>query len=239
MKDHGLFRGVTTWLGSLDLILLLAVLAMVAGAWGFIEIADKVVEGETRRIDEHLIRSLRNPADSSDPIGPKWLEEMVRDLSALGSVAVLGLVTPVVVGFLLIRRTYHAMWLVLIATVGGLMLSILLKGYFARPRPDLVPHLEEVNYSSFPSGHTMISAVVYLTLGALLSRLVERPALKVYILTVALLLTLLVGASRVYLGVHYPTDVLAGWSVGLSWAILCWLVARRLQRKGLVETTAE
>ena len=167
------------------------------------------------------------------------MEDVVRDLTSLGSAAVLGLVTTVVVGFLLIRRTYHAIGLVLVATVGGLLLSLLLKGFFSRPRPDIVPRLAEVYTSSFPSGHSMLSAVVYLTLGALLARLVERPALKVYVLTVAMLLALLVGFSRVYLGVHYPSDVLAGWSVGLSWAILCWLVARRLQRTGVVERSAE
>jgi undecaprenyl-diphosphatase len=239
MTYRGSFRSVIKWLGGLDLILLVAVLAMVAGAWGFIVIADKVKGGKPLGIDDRLIRGLRNPADPKDPIGPEWVEDVVRDLTSLGSAAVLGLVTTVVVGFLLIRRTYHAMGLVLVATVGGLLLSLLLKEYFSRPRPDIVPRLAVVYTSSFPSGHSMLSAVIYLTLGALLARLVERPALKVYILTVAMLLALLVGFSRVYLGVHYPSDVLAGWSVGLSWAILCWLVARRLQHTGVVEKSAE
>ncbi len=239
MRHRGSLRSVIAWLGGLDLILLLAVLAMVTGVWSFIAIADKVVEGRTRRIDEQLIRSLRDPADPSHLIGPDWLEEVGRDLTALGGVAVLGVVTVAVVGFLLIRRTYHAVGFVLIATVGGLVLSLLLKRSFARPRPELVPHLSAVYTSSFPSGHSMLSAVVYLTMGALLARLVEGPAHKVYFLLVAMLLTLLVGVSRVYMGVHYPSDVLAGWSVGLSWAILCWLAARRLQRQGVVERSVE
>jgi undecaprenyl-diphosphatase len=239
MRHRGSLRGAIAWLGGLDLIVLLAVLALVTGVWSFLAIADLVVAGKTRRIDEALIRSLRNPADPSDPIGPEWLEEMGRDLTALGGVAVLSLVTVAVVGFLLIRRRYHAVAFVLIATVGGLVLSLLLKRSFARPRPELVPHLSAVYTSSFPSGHSMLSAVVYLTLGALLARLVERPALKVYVLLVAMLLSLLVGVSRVYMGVHYPSDVLAGWSVGLSWALLCWLLARRLQRQGVVERSAE
>src|SRR5262249_2794112 len=157
-------RGVIAWLGGLDLILLLAVLAMVSGIWGFIMVADLVTEGKTQRIDERLIRSLRNPADPSDPIGPARLEEAGRDLPALGGVAVLGLVTASVIGFLLIRRSYHALAFLFAATGGGLALSLLLKRSFSRPRPELVPHLSAVYTSSFPSGHSMLSAVVYLTL---------------------------------------------------------------------------
>jgi undecaprenyl-diphosphatase len=239
MRHRGSLQGVLAWLGGLDLVLLLAVLAMVTGLLGFIAIADTVVEGKTQHIDERIVRALRDPADPSDPIGPHWLEEVGRDLTALGGVAVLSLVTAAVVGFLLIRRTYHAVGFVLVATVGGLVLSLLLKSAFSRPRPELVPHLSAVYTSSFPSGHSMLSAIVYLTLGALLARLFEGTAIKVYILLVAMLLTLLVGMSRIYMGVHYPTDVLAGWSLGLAWAILCWMAARRLQRQGMVEGPAE
>ena len=239
MKHAGSLRRAVAWLGGLDLILLLAVFAMATGLWTFVAIADSVAEGKTQSIDDRLIRALRQPDDPSDPIGPEWMEEVGRDLTALGGVAVLSLMTAAVLGFLLIRRQYHAMGFLLGATMGGLALSLLLKNHFARPRPELVPHLSAVYTSSFPSGHSMLSAVLYLTLGALLARLVKGPALKVYVLSVAMLLTLLVGLSRVFMGVHYPTDVLAGWSVGLSWAILCWLVARRLQRQGIVEGSAE
>src|SRR5579875_168785 len=235
MRHRSSLQGVMAWLGGLDLVLLLAVLAMVAGLLGFLAIADTVMEGKTQRIDERIVRSLRDPADPSDPMGPHWLEEVGRDLTALDGVAVLGLVTMAVVGFLLIRRTYHAVGLVIGATVGGLVLSLLLKSAVSRPRPELVPHLSAVYTSSFPSGHSMLSAIVYLTLGALLARLFEGPAIKLYIILTAMLLTLLVGVSRVDMGVHDPTDVLAGWSVGLAWAILCWLAARRLQRQGKVE----
>src|SRR5205085_9940078 len=107
---------------------------------------------------------------------------------------------------------------------------------FDRPRPSVVPHLSHVMTSSFPSGHSLLSAVVYLTLGSLLARLVGPPRLKLYFLGVAVLLSFLVGLSRVYLGVHYPTDVLAGWAAGLTWAVLCWLLARYLQHRGAVET---
>jgi undecaprenyl-diphosphatase len=156
-------------------------------------------------------------------------------MTALGGVAVLAMITLGVVGFLWIQKKYHAMWLVVVAMAGGLIISTLLKNVFARPRPQLVTHLSHVYTSSFPSGHSMLSAVVYLTLGALLARFIEGRWSKFYFLSIAMLLTFLVGISRVYMGVHYPTDVLAGWTAGLVWAVLCWLVARYLQRRGAVE----
>jgi undecaprenyl-diphosphatase len=218
-----------TWKGNFNLILLVAALVVVAGTWGFIELADEVQEGETRAIDEGLLRALRSPDDPSDPIGPVWFEESVRDLTALGSPVVVGLVVAVVVGSLLIMRNFRAAPLVLGSTVGGQLLCLLLKRYFARPRPSLVPGLTRVQLASFPSGHSMLAVVVYLTLGAILAGFVPQTRLKLYILSVAMLLAFLVGLSRIYLGVHYPTDVLAGWCAGLSWAVLCWLVARRLR----------
>ncbi len=213
---------------SVDFLMLVAALVVVSGAWGFIELADEVQEGETRAIDEWLLRSFRNPGDPSDPIGPVWFEESVRDLTSLGSSIVVGLVVAAVLGLLLIVRKYRAASLILGSTVGGQILCVLLKRYFSRPRPTLVPGLARVHLSSFPSGHSMLAVVAYLTLGAILAESVPRVRLKLYILSVAMALAFLVGMSRIYLGVHYPTDVLAGWCAGLSWAVLCWLVARWL-----------
>ncbi len=218
------------WAGRrrLDLLMLLAALIVVTGLWGFIELADEVQEGETRAIDEWLLRALRNPDNPSDPVGPVWFEESVRDLTALGSSSVVAVVMAAVLGLLLIVRNYPAAFLVLGSTVGGQLLCILLKRYFSRPRPTLVPGLARVYLSSFPSGHSMLAVVVYLTLGAILAKSVPGTRLKLYILSVAMALAFLVGTSRIYLGLHYPTGVLAGWCAGLSWAVLCWLVARRL-----------
>ena len=220
---------------GLDLTMLIAVLIVVVGVWGFVEIADEVTEGDTKSFDEWAIRALRKPNDIATPLGPKWLHEVGRDITALGGVAVLFMITLGVAGFLTMQKKYHAMWLVVAATVGGLIISTVLKNSFARPRPQIVTHLAHVYTSSFPSGHSMLSAVVYLTLGALLSRFIEGRWSKFYFLSIAMLLTFVVGLSRVYMGVHYPTDVLAGWAAGLAWALLCWLVARYLQRRGAVE----
>lgn len=223
------------WVRSQDLLVLIAVLAIVLGAWVFFELADEVTAGHTREVDEWVIRAMRNPDNPADPVGPAWLEEAVRDITALGSVAVLTLVTIATAGFVAIRRQYHALGLLLGAIIGGMLLNVLLKDFFDRPRPELVPPLLRVQSASFPSGHSLLSAVVYLTLGALLARLVASLKLKIYILVTALVFAFLVGLSRIYLGVHYPTDVLAGWTVGLVWAVICWLSARWLQRRGKVE----
>jgi undecaprenyl-diphosphatase len=223
------------WLGSHTGSLLIAALVVVIGIWAFIGIADEVKEGGTQRFDEWAVRSLRKPNDPSQTIGPQWLGEVARDLTGLGGVAVLSLMTAAVVGFLWLREKYGATWLVLSATVGGLVISTLLKHVYVRPRPNLVAHLSQVYTTSFPSGHSMLSAVVYLTLGTLLAQFVRERRVKFYFVSVAMVLTGLVGVSRVFMGVHYPTDVLAGWAAGLAWAGLCWIVAKQLQRRGAVE----
>jgi undecaprenyl-diphosphatase len=222
--------------GGYEPIVLLAALCIAGATWGFIELADAVREGETQRIDERLLQILRRPDNPGEPIGPPWLQEVGRDISALGSLAVLGLAMLAVVGFLWLDGKLAALTFLMVATGSGLILMGALKAQFGRPRPTIVPHLTDVYTSSFPSGHSMLSAVVYLTFGALLAALVHPRPLKCYCLSVALVLSGLVGISRVYLGVHYPTDVLAGWAAGAGWATLCWLVARQLQRRGRIET---
>jgi undecaprenyl-diphosphatase len=163
----------------------------------------------------------------------------MRDLTSLGGFTVLTLVTAGAIGYLLIDGKRAAALFVLVAVVGGVGLSESLKHVFARPRPELVAHLVEVQTASFPSGHAMLSAVTFLTLGALLARVQGRKRLKAYLLSVAITLTLLIGASRVYLGVHWPTDVMAGWCAGAAWAMGCWLVATWLQRRGQIEQPDE
>lgn len=223
------------WVRNQELLVLICGLIVAGGLWAFIELADEVMEGDTRDWDERVLLAMRVDGNPDDARGPKWVESAARDITALGSISVLLLVMVGTVGFLIIRRQFAALALFAAAFVGGLLLNVGLKGFFDRPRPDLILPLAEVRTASFPSGHSLLSAVVYLTLAALLCRLLSARRLKLYVIATALTASLLVGLSRVYLGVHYPSDVLAGWTVGLIWAIACWLVARTLQRRGTMK----
>jgi undecaprenyl-diphosphatase len=221
-------------LGGHELGVLLAIAGVAAGFWIFVAIAGEVTEGDTQALDRKLLLAMRHPGDLL-PLGPPAFQEAARDITALGGPTVLAIITLITGTFLLLDGKKH-MALLLYASVGsGLLLSTVLKDLFARPRPDLVPYATNFSSGSFPSGHSMLSAVTYLTLGALLARSQERRRLKEYFLVTAVLLSFLVGVSRVYLGVHWPTDVLAGWTAGASWAALCWIVARHLQRRQTIE----
>lgn len=208
---------------------LLALLAS-ALAFGFVRITSEMLEGETLRFDEAILLALRQASDLATPVGPAWLTKVMTDLTALGGTTVLTLVTVLVVLYLLLRRSYRIALYVAGSITGGWLLSTILKLGVARPRPELVPHLVVVNDLSFPSGHAMLSAVTYLTLGALLSRLEQRRTLKWFFPLTALFLTLIIGCSRVFLGVHYPTDVIGGWTAGMAWASASWLVSHWLLR---------
>jgi len=221
-----------------EAVVLLAALGIMLSLTVFAKTAAEMREGDLQDFDDGVLRMLRSPDDPSVPIGPTWLIQAAIDVTALGGTTVLALFLTIVVGYLALESRYDAVVVVVIATAGGGLLGEALKWWFARARPQIVPHLVNVGSASFPSGHSMLALVTYLTLGALLARFVQRRRTRTYCITVSLLLSLLVGLSRVYLGVHYPTDVLAGWSVGLAWALLCWLVARYLQYRGSVKPPA-
>jgi undecaprenyl-diphosphatase len=211
---------------------------VAAAIWAFGTLANAMVAGETQAFDRAVLLAMRTPGNPAEPWGPRWLTEVVRDYTALGSVGLLTFMTMAVVGFLLLQGKPRVTLMVVITVGGGMLLSTLLKRGFARPRPDLVPHGVLVHTASFPSGHAMLAAVVYLTLGALLARVQPQRRLKLYVLTLAVVLTVLVGLSRVYLGVHWPTDVLAGWMAGAAWALLAWCVVVWLQWRGVLERGA-
>jgi len=213
---------------------LIRLLVIVGAIWIFVETADEVGEGESKRFDEWLLRALRG-ADGTSPPASSWTLRVARDLTALGGAAVITLVTLLAAGFLALRRKWGALWLVLASIAGGAVVSTILKNAFDRARPDVVIHLAEVSSLSFPSGHSMLAAATYFTLAALLARTTADRRIKAYFLSSAALLVLIIGVTRLYLGVHFPTDVLAGWCAGIAWALLCSLVARWLQRTGAVE----
>jgi undecaprenyl-diphosphatase len=213
---------------SVERALLATLLLIGAALFAFFRLASEVSEGGTLAFDRAILVGLRTPADPAVPIGPKWLPEAMTDLTAFGSPTGLLLVCLAVIAYLLLARRLRTALFVFAASAGGIALGSLLKQVYARPRPMLVPHLVDVTSSSFPSGHATDSAIVYLTLAALLARSAPERAVRIYLVGGAILLILLIGCSRVYLGVHYPSDVVAGWTLGAAWALACSLAHARL-----------
>lgn len=210
------------------------VLLVIAGSlWMFSEISEEIGPGEAHRFDRAVLLSMREPGDPSDPIGSSKIEEMGRDLTALGGFTILTGLTVCSVGVALLMKRPRLAGIIAVAVTGGMILTTFVKRGFDRPRPDLVPHGVVVTNASFPSGHAMMAAVVYLTLGLLLARIEQLRPLRIYLVVLSVAITMLVGISRVYLGVHWPTDVLAGWTLGSAWALVFWLIAIRLDRPSL------
>lgn len=215
--------------------ILVSALALVAALLAFALIASQVSAGRTQAFDQWALDALRREDNRAIPVGPAWLELIALDVTSLGSAGVLITLIILVLGYLLIERRFGLALLTLASTTGGWILEAILKASFGRQRPSVVPHLQHVTSSSFPSGHSMLSAVVYLTLGALLARSTADLPLRAYFIAAGMFLSFIVGVTRVYLGVHYPTDVMAGWIAGFGWAVLCALVAQALQRRRVVE----
>lgn len=219
---NSLVRGMRENPQAIGPVLVLAIAGF--GVFSFLSIADEVAEGEIRAIDEWLFYLFRNAADPSDPLGPPWLEEAAAEITALGGYPVIVLAVLIVVGLLLVTRRYGpAIYTVLSVGVGSL-LSHVLKLLYERPRPNLVEHLDVVHTASFPSGHAMVGTVAYLTLAALVTRFFDDLRVRIYVVAVALAMAMLIGLTRVYLGVHWPSDVAAGWALGTAWASFAWLV---------------
>jgi len=227
-------RAVYEWLNLHELGSAVAVASVGLGVLVFLLLLREVNAGWLASLDRALMLSLREPG-RLDPVGPGWVEDMGRDVTSLGSVAVLTLITLFSMGYLVLAKKPRAAAFLAASVIAGGALSSALKSVIMRPRPNLVPHLVYVSTSSFPSGHSMASAMVYLTLGALLARFESHLVLKAYVMVCALGLSFLVGVSRVYAGVHWPSDVVAGWAAGSAWAAACWIAARKFQKKGAVE----
>lgn len=211
-------RALLLWLGA-------------AGAiWTFLELAGEMAEGETNALDSKILLALRRPGDLADPIGSRSVEEAMRDVTALGGVTFLTLLTVVATLALLFHGKRTRALVFAVAVIVADISSETLKYLYDRPRPTLVPHGSYVYSASFPSGHSTMAAATFLTLATVIASLEPRRATKGLVYAVAIALTVLVGFSRVYLGVHWPSDVLAGWSLGAAWAFAAWIVLNRLTR---------
>jgi undecaprenyl-diphosphatase len=202
----------------------------LAGLVGVALLARLVGGGAPLAWDRAIMLALRVPGDLAQPIGPRWLHAALIDVTALGSGTVLTLVVAGTIGLLLVRRLWLTAALVAAATISGSIIAAQAKHWVGRPRPELVDHLVQVTGLSFPSGHATNSALVYLTLAGLVAQVAHGRTVRSYIFVVAILLNGAIGVSRVYLGVHWPSDVLAGWCAGTGWAALWWWLGATLRR---------
>ena len=214
-----------------EIAALTALLVLMTGVVTFIEIADDMREADGQRFDQAVLTMMRPYADDPGrPWGPWWLHEAADDITSLGGISVLGLFALIAVGFLVMQRKRLSALLLVVSLAGGVVLSEGLKAVFERERPPLEYQAVETLNASFPSGHALLSTVFYLTLGVMLTRAFPQRRLKAYALGVGVILALLVGATRIYLGAHWASDVFAGWCVGAAWAMALWLAAYAVQR---------
>ena len=231
---RGLWQSANAFLRIETRILVLVAL-IALGLLLFLHIASEVGEGETMAFDRAILMALRVPGRPWEPIGPRWLLNVMMQITAIGGGTFLTLMSGMVAAYLFAARRPATAVFVIGAVAGGAILDSILKDVFERPRPGLVTHLVNVSSASFPSGHAMNSTVTYLTLGVLLAKTERRRAVRIYLISAAIVLALLVGFSRIYLGVHWPTDVIAGWCIGSVWALTCSLLAERLQGQRTLE----
>ncbi len=212
-----------TLLGKLETRTLVLLVALVGGPSLFVTIAGEVAEGETAALDRRLLLAFRSPGDPSDPLGPRWFEESMRDITALGGFTLVTLLTVVATLLLVFRQRRREALIFAVTVILAYASSEVLKAFYDRDRPMLVAHGAIVYSQSFPSGHSTAAAATFLTLATVLASFETRRRSKALIYALAITGMVAVGVSRVYLGVHWPTDVLAGWALGASWALAAWI----------------
>lgn len=210
-------------LGKIETRTLVLLLALVGSPWLFLSVASEVSEGETAQLDRALLLALRTPGQPSDPLGPRWVEEAMRDITALGGFTLLTLITVVATLLLVFHRRRREAAIFAATIVLAQLSANWLKTFYERERPDLVAHGSYVYSHSFPSGHSALAAAVFLTLATVVASVEPRRRTKALIYGLAAAIVAAVGVSRVYLGVHWPTDVLGGWALGTGWALVGWL----------------
>lgn len=220
-----------------ELVVLLAFALTALTLLIIFKLGSEVMEGDTKAFDIAVLTRLRHATEGDAP----WkaaLRAVMLDVTALGDNATLVIVVAMAAGFLMLSQQHRLGILLVAASASGGLVSTALKLTFDRPRPDVVAHLTSFGTASFPSGHAMNSAVIYLTLAGLVARAVPTLRLRVYTLCCAVALTLSIGLSRLYLGVHWSTDVLAGWIAGAGWAVLWWSIAWWFERSQLALHTS-
>jgi len=218
-------------LARTELAAVAALLVAAVGVMTFVEVADDMAEADGQAFDQHVLTILRPYADDpSRPWGPWWLKEAAADITSLGGISVLGLFAVIVIVFLLIQRKWLSALLLPLGLLGGVVLSEGLKAMFERQRPPAAMQAVETINASFPSGHALLSTVFYLSVAVMLTRAFSRRRQKIFVLAVGIVLALLVGLTRIYLGAHWASDVFAGWAVGAAWAMVLWLVVYGIER---------
>jgi undecaprenyl-diphosphatase len=213
-------NAVLSRLGHLHELRLLVVLFCVSATLLFAHIAHAIVKGQQWSLDRQILLALRRPEQPQDPIGPLWLEQTAIDLSALGGFTLMWLLSAVLVGFFLLMGRSLEATLFAVSVVGSSLLNAGVKRLIARPRPFVVPHLATVSNGSFPSGHAMLSATAYLSLAVLTAHVMPGELARIYVVAITIAIVVSIGLSRIYLGVHWPSDVLGGWCLGAVWALL-------------------
>lgn len=193
----------------------------------FFILAATASHGAFDAAEEAIMLWLRPDAENAGS-GSAWLVNSMRTLTTLSAGTVVTAISIAVAVLLAARRQWGWLIVLLAAVIGEALITDFLKTLFDRERPDVLTHLVRVSNESFPSGHASSAAALYLPLGLLATKFAKRPAARAYILTGAVALVFLIGVSRVYLGVHYPSDVVAGWCVGAAWASAAWLAVERL-----------
>ncbi len=198
-------------------------LLFVSSVFLFAQVLTEVRAGDIGASDRAILLAFRLVDDSSVPIGPPWLIQSAKDISALGGTTVISLLTAAAVGFLALHRQWRNVITLVSAVGGAAIVSNVMKVSLLRERPALALHLTDVWSFSFPSGHAMMAAATYLTFGMMLAHTQETKRARIYVVSLAVAMTVLIGVTRIYLGVHWPSDVVGGWFAGAAWALLFWI----------------
>ncbi len=214
------------------LLLLSGAILAVLGTWTFVEVASEVREGDTQTFDDYVMRLV---AENQHPT----IERAMLEITFLGTGLVVMVIVVIASLFLWLTRHRYSASLLVFATAGALILNNLLKAGFDRPRPQIFQWGTHVLSSSFPSGHAMSATVVYSMVAFLAARLEAKHFVRWIVMLAATLLIVLIGTSRVYLGVHFPTDILAGVLIGFAWAGFCMAMFEALYRMGRRAAPAE